>query len=51
MKKKFDAVRYQRKVREELGKKYLSDRKSFLQELKEKYGHLKKQTTVVNQHR
>jgi hypothetical protein len=35
MKKKFDAVNFQRKVRDELGKKYLSNRKSFLQELKD----------------
>ena len=44
MKKKFDAVNYQRKVREELCKKYSSDRESFLRELKEKYGHLKNKT-------
>lgn len=48
MKEKFNAVKFQRKVREELGKKYVSDRESSLRKLKEKYGHLKKQTTVVN---
>jgi len=42
MKKKFDAVNFQRKAREELGKKYLSNRKGFLQELKESYGYLQK---------
>ena len=42
MKKKFDAVRFQRKVREELSKKYSSNREAFLRELKEKYGHLQK---------
>ena len=44
MKKKFDSVNYQRKVRKELGEKYFSDREGFFRELKEKYGHLKKQT-------
>jgi len=43
MKKKFDAVKFQRKVREELSIKYSSDRKAFLRELREKYGHLRKQ--------
>jgi hypothetical protein len=43
MKKKFDAVKFQRKVREELSEKYLSDREEFLRELKEKYGDLQKQ--------
>lgn len=43
MKKKFDAVKFQRKVREELSKSYLSDRERFLRGLKEKYGHLRKQ--------
>jgi len=38
MKKKFDAVKFQRKVREELSKKYNVDREAFLRELKEKYG-------------
>ncbi|MGQ9629216.1 MAG: hypothetical protein ACUVXI_02745 [bacterium] len=43
MKKKFDAVKFQRKVREELSKMYSEDRDAFLRELKEKYGHLRKQ--------
>ena len=43
MKKKFDAVEFQRKIREELGEEYLSDREGFLCELKEKYGDLQKQ--------
>ena len=42
MKKKFDAVKFQRKVRGELGKRYSSNRDGFLRELKEKYGHLHK---------
>ncbi len=43
MKKKFDAVEFQRKIREELGEKYLSDREGFFCELEEKYGALQKQ--------
>jgi len=43
VKKKFDAVEFQRKVREELSKKYSTNRDTFLRELKEKYGHLKRQ--------
>jgi hypothetical protein len=42
MKKKFDAVKFQRKVREEISKKYSTNRDAFLRELKEKYGYLKK---------
>jgi hypothetical protein len=42
MKKTFDAVNFQRKVRAELGKQYLENREAFLTELKEKYGKLKK---------
>ena len=43
MKKKFDAVKFQRRVREELSERYLSNREIFLRELKEKYGRLQKQ--------
>ena len=42
MKKKFDAVKFQREVREELSEKYNSNREEFLCELNEKYGHLQK---------
>ena len=42
MKKKFDAVNFQRKVRAELGKQYLENREAFLKELTGKYGKLKK---------
>ena len=42
MRKKFDAVKFQRKIREELSKEYLENRELFLKELKEKYGVLKK---------
>lgn len=48
MKKKFDAVKFQRKVREELSKKYTSNRDVFLRELKEKYGHLRKRKTKIH---
>ena len=44
MKRKFDAVKFQRKIREELSKKYNSNRTVFLRELKEKYGGLKKRS-------
>lgn len=39
MKKKFDAVEYQRKVRVELSKKYRDNREKFIRELNKKYGH------------
>jgi len=42
MKKTFDAVKFQRKVRTELSKHYLENREVFLKELTEKYGKLKK---------
>ncbi len=47
MKRKFDAVKFQRKVREELSQKYLSSREAFLRELAEKYGSLQKQKVGV----
>lgn len=42
MKKKFDAVKFQRKVREELSEKYNFNREEFFRELKEKYGRLQR---------
>jgi len=42
MKKTFDAVGFQRKVRAELSKQYLENREAFLKELREKYGKSKK---------
>lgn len=47
MNKKFDAVKFQQKVRIELGEKYLSDRGKFLRELKEKYGDLKRANLLI----
>lgn len=44
MKKKFDAVKFQRNIREELSKKYSSNSKELLEELKGKYGNLPKKT-------
>lgn len=44
-KKKFDAVEFQRKRREELSRKYNSDREGFLRKLREKYGNLWKKET------
>ena len=43
MKKKFDAVGFQRKVRQKLSKSYSSNRGNFLKELREKYGYSRKQ--------
>jgi hypothetical protein len=48
MKKKFDAVMFQRKIRKELSEAYLSNREAFLRELKEKYGNLHKQRATVH---
>ena len=48
MKKRFDAVRFQRKAREELGEKYTTNREAFLRELREKYGNV--QEKKVNTH-
>ena len=45
MKKKFDSVGFQRKIRRELSEKYYTNSKEFIQELKDKYGHLKKRKT------
>lgn len=47
MNKKFNAVKFQQKVRKELGEKYLSDREKFLRELKEKYGDLKRANLLI----
>ena len=47
MKKKFDAVMFQRKIREQLSERYLSNREAFLRELKEKYGNLHKQRAAM----
>ena len=43
MKKNFDAVKFQRKVRQELGKQYSKNRNVFLRELKEEHGCSRKQ--------
>ncbi len=42
MEKKIDAVKLQREIRLKLGEKYLKARDKELQELKERFGHLKK---------
>jgi hypothetical protein len=42
MKKKFDSVGFQRRIRKELSENYSANPKEFLQELKDKYGHLPK---------
>lgn len=45
MRKKFDAVQFQRKARQELSEKYCANRRIFLRELKEKYSNLQKHKT------
>jgi hypothetical protein len=42
MKKTFDAVNFQRKIRAELSKQYLENREAFFKELTGKYRKLKK---------
>jgi len=42
MTKKFDAVQFQRRARQQLSEKYCANRKTFLRELKEKYSNLQK---------
>ncbi|NWF51634.1 MAG: hypothetical protein HXY47_00950 [Nitrospirae bacterium] len=42
MEKRFDSVKLMREIRLKLSEKYLKARETELQELKEKYGHLKK---------
>ncbi|MEW6102814.1 MAG: hypothetical protein AB1630_03195 [bacterium] len=46
MRKKFDAVKFQRKIREELSEKYTTDRESFLKELKTRYSSFKKRKSA-----
>ena len=48
MKKKFDAVKFQRKVREELSERYLSGRETFLRELARKYGSLQREKADIH---
>ena len=43
MQKKFDAVQFQRGVRAKLGDRYARDPAAFRRELKEKFGHRRKQ--------
>ncbi|MCD6093852.1 MAG: hypothetical protein J7J51_03590 [Candidatus Omnitrophica bacterium] len=43
MEKKFDAVQFQRKVREELSKEYSTTPDVFVRELQEKYRYLQRQ--------
>lgn len=43
MEKKFDSVKLMREIRRKLAEKYLNSRDEELTELKEKFGHLKKE--------
>jgi hypothetical protein len=45
MKKTFDAVAFQRKIRERLSQQYAANREQFVRELRRKYGHLRTQRT------
>ncbi len=45
MKKTFDAVKFQRKAREEISAQYNADPKAFLDKLKKQFGHLRKEKT------
>ncbi len=42
MKKKFDAVEFQREMRQKFSKEYFKNRKKFVAELKQKYPNRKK---------
>jgi hypothetical protein len=46
MNKSFDAVAFQRKVRDELGRQYWRNREEFVKELTKKGGNLKSPITV-----
>jgi hypothetical protein len=43
MKKTFDAVAFQRKIRERLSQQYAANREQFVRELRRKYGHRRPQ--------
>ena len=45
---RFDAVKFQRKMREALGEKYIKNRKGFFSQLKEQFGYLRKEKAVVH---
>jgi hypothetical protein len=46
VKKKIDAVQLQRSIREKLSEKYAKSRKAELEELRAKFGRLRKQKTA-----
>ena len=43
MKKTFDAVAFQRKIREQLSQQYRANREQFVRALRQKYDHLRTQ--------
>jgi len=47
MKRTFDAVKFQREVREALSKQYTSDPKGFVKELRKEYGGARKRRVGV----
>ncbi len=48
MAKKIDSVKLMRDIRAKLGEKYAKARNAELQDLKSKYGHLRKKKDVVH---
>lgn len=48
MGQKIDAVKLMREIRAKLGEKYAKSRDTELQDLKNKYGHLRKKKDVVH---
>lgn len=48
MERKIDAVKLMREIRSKLGEKYAKSQNAELQDLKSKYGHLRKKKDVVH---
>jgi hypothetical protein len=48
MEQKIDAVKLMREIRSKLEEKYAKSRSTELQELKKKYGHLRKKKDVMH---
>ena len=48
MKKTFDAVAFQRQVRERLSQQYRTQRDQLLQDLRQRYGYLRTRTTETS---
>ena len=48
MKKRFDTVQYQRKIRSQLSKEYLKNRSDFFEKLKENKAHRGSSRTLIH---